>query len=205
MPSGPTELKASTRSNLMPLKVLRCWSNGDIVSVVASSSRPSLTRPVPCWAEVDCVRPGPGIEFADHRKDRPMPITGRCFCGSVTFTCDEPPIMTRACWCRDCRYLAAGNATVNAVFKAEGVKVSGDVTEYRSTADSGTAMRRGFCSKCGTPMFSAADSRPQVVIVRTGTLDDQELARPSANIWTASAPSWACMDTSLTAVEGQPS
>ena len=134
-----------------------------------------------------------------------MPITGRCFCGAVTFTCDEPPIMTRACWCRDCRYLAAGNSTVNAVFKAEGVKVSGEITEYRSTADSGTAMRRGFCSKCGTPMFSAADSRPQVVIIRTGTLDDQELARPSANIWTASAPSWACMDTSLTAVEGQPS
>jgi hypothetical protein len=133
-----------------------------------------------------------------------MPITGRCFCGSVTFTCDEAPIMTRACWCRDCRYLAAGSSTINAVFKADVVKVSGEVTEYRSTADSGTAMRRGFCSKCGTPMFSAADSRPQVLIIRTGTLDDQELARPSANIWTASAPSWACMDTSLQAIEGQP-
>ena len=52
-----------------------------------------------------------------------MAITGRCFCGAVTFTCDEPPVMTRTCWCRDCRYLASGNATVNAVFKAEGVKV----------------------------------------------------------------------------------
>ena len=105
-----------------------------------------------------------------------MPITGRCFCGSVTFTCDEAPIMTRACWCRDCRYLAAGNATVNAVFKAEGVKVSGQVSEYRSTADSGNAMRRSFCPKCGTPMFSASESRPHLLIIRTGTLDDQELA-----------------------------
>ena len=91
-----------------------------------------------------------------------MPITGRCFCGSVTFTCDEVPVMTRACWCRDCRYLAAGNATVNAVFKAEGVKVSGQVGEYRSTADSGNAMRRSFCPReCGwTPMISA---RPRPV------------------------------------------
>src|SRR6478752_3653191 len=60
-----------------------------------------------------------GIEFTSHMKDPPMPITGRCFCGSVTFTCDEVPVMTRACWCRDCRYLAAGNATVNAVLKAD--------------------------------------------------------------------------------------
>jgi hypothetical protein len=133
-----------------------------------------------------------------------MPITGRCFCGAVSFTCDEQPIMTRACWCRDCRYLAAGGPTVNAVFKAECVKVKGQVSEYRSTADSGSAMLRGFCQQCGTPMFSAADSRPHILIIRTGTLDDQELARPSANIWTASAPSWACMDTSLPSTEGQP-
>jgi hypothetical protein len=122
----------------------------------------------------------------------------------VTFTCDEPPVMTRTCWCRDCRYLASGNATVNAVFKAEGVKVTGQVSEYRSTADSGNAMRRSFRPRCGTPLFSAADSRPHLLIIRTGALDDQELARPSANIWTASAPSWACMDASLPKTEGQP-
>ena len=144
------------------------------------------------------------LRLPKKRKDTPMAITGRCFCGAVTFTCDEPPVMTRTCWCRDCRYLASGNATVNAVFKAEGVKVTGQVSEYRSTADSGNAMRRSFCPRCGTPLFSAADSRPHLLIIRTGALDDQELARPSANIWTASAPSWACMDASLPKTEGQP-
>ena len=133
-----------------------------------------------------------------------MAITGRCFCGAVTFTRDDPPVMARSCWCRDCRYLASGSATVNAVFKAEGVKVTGQVSEYRSTADSGSAMRRSFCPQCGTPLFSAADSRPHLLIIRTGALDDQELARPSANIWTASAPSWACMDASLPKIAGQP-
>jgi hypothetical protein len=53
-------------------------------------------------------------------------------------------------------------------------------------------------------MFSASESRPHLLIIRTGTLDDQELARPSANIWTASAPGWACMDPSIPAVAGQP-
>src|SRR5688500_5655783 len=40
-------------------------------------------------------------------------------------------------------------------------------------------------------MFSASESRRHILIIRTGTL---ELAKPSANIWTATAPSGACMD-----------
>jgi hypothetical protein len=42
------------------------------------------------------------------------------------------------------------------------------------------------------------------VFVRAGTLDDPELARPSISIWTAQAPSWACIDAAIPRVEGQP-
>ena len=133
-----------------------------------------------------------------------MPITGRCFCGAVTFNCDEPPLVTRACWCRDCRYLAAGNATVNAIFSIDIMTVRGVVSSYVSTADSGRQMRRSFCPTCGTPLFSESLDRPERIVVRAGALDDPEIARPAANIWTASAPRWACMDTTLPATEGQP-
>jgi hypothetical protein len=34
-------------------------------------------------------------------------------------------------------------------------------------------------------------------------LDDREIARPSATIWTRSAPSWACIDGDLPQFEGQ--
>jgi len=40
--------------------------------------------------------------------------------------------------------------------------------------------------------------------VRAGTLDDRELARPAATIWTTSAPSWACFDERIPRVERQP-
>jgi hypothetical protein len=40
--------------------------------------------------------------------------------------------------------------------------------------------------------------------VRAGTLDDPEIARPAVTIWTASAPSWACIDERLPRVDRQP-
>ena len=131
-------------------------------------------------------------------------FTGRCLCGAVRFRFDGPPIATRACWCRDCQYLGAGNATVNAIFRVEGFTLEGELGEYESLADSGNTMRRRFCPRCGTPLFSASSARPELIVVRAGALDDRETARPTATIWTASAPGWGLIDPSLPDSAGQP-
>lgn len=83
------------------------------------------------------------------------------------------------------------------VFPAPAVSITGPMREYVSQADSGNRMRRQFCERCGTPVTSAADARPHLIILRAGTLDDPEMARPSLTIWTDSAPSWACISESL--------
>lgn len=127
-----------------------------------------------------------------------------CLCGAVRVTIDAEPLMARACWCRLCQYLAAGNATVNVVFPAEAVTVEGEVRWYESVADSGNRMSRGFCPACGTQIFSKSDARPQFVIVRSGALDDPELMAPQGTIWTDMAPEWACIDPDLPRFERQP-
>ncbi|MGK9170748.1 GFA family protein [Inquilinus limosus] len=132
------------------------------------------------------------------------PITGRCFCGAVRFRFDQPPVATRACWCRDCQYLSSGNASINAIFRTEGFSLTGEVAEYVSRADSGNIMRRRFCPKCGTPLFSEASDRPDMMVVRAGALDDPEIARPASVIWTASAPRWGHVDPDLPSCAGQP-
>ncbi|QCI65460.1 GFA family protein [Phreatobacter stygius] len=131
-------------------------------------------------------------------------ITGRCFCGAVQFQFDEPPLVARACWCRDCQYLSSGNASVGAIFRTETFTTTGEVREYYSTADSGAAMRRRFCPKCGTPLFSEDLSLPDFMVVRAGALDDPELSRPQSTIWTASAPSWGFVDPELPSCGGHP-
>lgn len=131
-------------------------------------------------------------------------ITGGCLCKQVRYEFNAEPIAMRLCWCRDCQYFASGNATVNVVFKSEALKFAGELRDFQSVADSGSRMHRRFCPNCGTHVFSASESRPHLVIVRNGTLDDTELLKPSATIWTESAPEWAWIDESLPQHQGQP-
>jgi len=131
-------------------------------------------------------------------------ITGRCLCGAVKYRTAGAPIVTRVCWCRLCQYLGAGSGTVNVCFPSDGFEITGEVRDYVSTADSGTEMHRKFCPKCGTPMFSEAASRPHLIFVRAGTLEDTSVAKPVMTIWTSEAPVWACFDDQLPRVERQP-
>ena len=133
-----------------------------------------------------------------------MTITGGCLCGAVRYTAAAEPVTTRVCWCRDCQHLAAGSATVNLVFLVSAVTLSGPLRGYSSLADSGNRMHRQFCEHCGTPVTSASDARPHLLILRAGTLDDPEVAHPSLTIWTDSAPSWACIDQHIPTTPRQP-
>jgi hypothetical protein len=131
-------------------------------------------------------------------------ITGGCLCKAVRYRITAAPIVTRVCWCRVCQYLAAGNATVNTCFPTNAITIEGELSDYSLVADSGNIMHRRFCPKCGTQMFSEAEARPHLVFVRSGTLDDPEISKPSATIWVSAAPSWACIDDNIPRVERQP-
>ena len=133
-----------------------------------------------------------------------MEVTGGCLCRQVRYRVTAAPIITRVCWCRDCQYFAAGSATVNVCFPSNAITIEGEMKDYRSVADSGNVTHRRFCPTCGTSLFSEAEVRPHLIFVRAGTLDDPEIAKPAATIWTSSAPSWACMNENLPKIERQP-
>ncbi len=134
----------------------------------------------------------------------PKIITGGCQCGAVRFEIAAEPIIARTCWCRFCQYIGAGGATVNVGFPSAALTVRGSTTDYACLADSGNHMHRRFCPVCGTHLFSAADSRPHMVFVRAGALDDPEIGKPALTIWTSQAPSWACFDPNLPRTSRQP-
>jgi hypothetical protein len=129
--------------------------------------------------------------------------TGGCLCGKVRYRITAEPITARICWCHDCQRLA-GNGTVNAIFPASAIEITGDVSEYASIASSGNRIQRRFCALCGSHLFADSSGRPGFSVVRVGTLDEPSSIRPVQNIWTISAPSWACMDDSIDSVERQP-
>lgn len=129
--------------------------------------------------------------------------TGRCLCGEVSYRIDAEPVVARVCWCRDCQRFAS-NGSVNAVFPRAALAIAGEPASYVSVADSGNRLTRYFCRNCGSHLFAESTGRPGFAVVRVGTLDEPSSIAPSANIWAASAPSWACLDDSLTRVERQP-
>lgn len=131
-------------------------------------------------------------------------MTGGCLCGAVRYTLTAMPIAARQCWCRLCQYLGAGTATANLIVPSDRLDLSGPMTDYASTADSGTAMHRHFCPTCGTPIGGYAESRRHLYVLRIGTLDDPDAFPPSMTIWTDTAPHWAVIDPNLPMIGGQP-
>ena len=130
--------------------------------------------------------------------------TGGCLCGQVHYRITEDPLASRICWCRDCQHIA-GNGTANAIFPSEAISIDGQTAEYFRQAESGNEVRRRFCPKCGCHLFADSTGRPGFTVVRVGTLDDPSSVTPVANIWSSSAPLWACLNPALERVERGPS
>lgn len=129
--------------------------------------------------------------------------TGSCLCGQAQYRLHAEPAAVRICWCRDCQRIAS-NGTVNALVPSASIEVSGTLGVYTRTADSGNQVRRRFCPDCGCHLFADSTGRPGLTVVRVGTLHDPSSLKPSANIWSASAPAWACLDTGLEQIPHQP-
>jgi hypothetical protein len=129
--------------------------------------------------------------------------TGKCLCGSVQYRVSGEPLIARICWCRTCQKIS-GNGTANAIFPSACFEVTGTMSVYANRADSGNEISRYFCPACGCHLFASSSASPQFRALRLGTLDDPSAIKPQVNMWTSSAPSWACQDLSLKSEAKQP-
>jgi hypothetical protein len=74
----------------------------------------------------------------------------------------------------------------------DSLKVIGPVGWFAS----GSGLRRGFCTKCGSTLFSERKSR-NVVGVSLGTLDNADQFDPACHIWMSSKQQWLLFDDAL--------
>jgi len=125
-------------------------------------------------------------------------LTGGCACGAVRYECSSEPLFSGHCYCRDCqRSSGAAMASVLLVPKA-GVKIlSGEIRYFELTSDSANKISRGFCPTCGSPVFSLPTVMADTIGIKASSLDDPNLFRPAANIYTSSAPAWAPLSKEL--------
>ena len=124
--------------------------------------------------------------------------TGGCLCKAVRYECAGEPQFALQCHCRDCQ-LQSGAPHVAAVRmpSAEFRIVAGSPKRYIAKADSGNDITRVFCGECGTPLYVQVSTRPDIVGLRVGTLDDPSGFRPEADIFVKSAQPWDHMNPAL--------
>lgn len=133
-----------------------------------------------------------------------MTYTGRCNCGAISATIEAEPIATRQCWCRQCQKAAAGGATNNAIFPADAVALSGEVTIWGYVAESGNTLTHAFCAQCGGAVYAQSSARTELMTFRLGFLDEPHGLRPETAIFVEEAPAWAQIDPSLPRFARQP-
>ena len=120
-----------------------------------------------------------------------MKIDGGCHCGNITYSAEIDPENVGICHCTDCQTLSGTAFRTSVRATKEAFHLGGGQPKiYVKTAESGAKRAQAFCPECGTPIYSAAVSDPQVFNIRVGTARQRAELRPKTQGWCRSARDW---------------
>lgn len=115
-------------------------------------------------------------------------IKGRCLCGKVSYTYDGAITEIALCHCSQCRRVQGGAFATNSPL--DNNKLSFVGTEYVKELPVTGDKVRAFCSECGSPVYSAKASLPNVKRIRVGTIESDFTCENQYHIYVASKASW---------------
>lgn len=116
-------------------------------------------------------------------------IEGGCLCGACSYITDAAPLNVRVCHCRRCQKATGAAFYARVMVPLAGLSIDGPVGWI--SADSG--IRRGFCTACGTTLFSERQSAGTIGL-SMGSLDQPELFDPTEHIWTSRKQPWLVLN-----------
>jgi len=133
-----------------------------------------------------------------------MGRSGSCLCGEITYQIPEKSMMEAVCHCKNCQKQAGSAFSTLAGIKKSDFKLIGEPKLFVDKAtDSGASVERYFCGTCGSPIYSALPSQPDVIYLKTGTLDDTSEFKPSIHVWAGTKQNWVELDDTLPQLQKQ--
>ena len=133
------------------------------------------------------------------------PFSGGCACGAIRYESTAEPVLMLQCHCRDCQRSSGGPFSSFVIVPTEAFKLlKGAPRFHASPSEAGGMTRRGFCSECGSPIVVNAGAAPDVVAIRTASLDDPSWFNLQMDVWTSDAHPWDLMDPALPKFEKYP-
>jgi hypothetical protein len=100
--------------------------------------------------------------FRARNMSKKNSIDGGCLCGACRYRSVGEPINVRACHCHRCQKATGSSFYARVMVPLDSLVRSGPVRFF----DAGTGVRRGFCSECGTTLFSERRSANAIGLTR---------------------------------------
>jgi hypothetical protein len=117
-------------------------------------------------------------------------LTGGCLCGAVRYTATAESTAATICHCRDCQRFTGSAFGALIGMPKEALKVEGAMKTHTGIGGSGLPILRHFCPECGSSIAEEPGTRPGVVILNIGTLDNPNAVTPGREIFGDDSWSW---------------
>lgn len=127
--------------------------------------------------------------------------SGGCLCGAVRYEISGELAPIQVCHCSQCRKAQGGPFATNVPVRRAAFRLlsgEAELAEYRATPE----KQRVFCRQCGSPIYSARDSLPNVLRVRAGTLDEPVRTKLEAHYYVDSSARWWPLEDNLPRYQG---
>ena len=110
---------------------------------------------------------------------------GGCSCGACRYVASGPALNVRVCHCRKCQKAVGAAFNARALFPKAAVRLSGPIGRAASSDD----VTRGYCTACGTSLFSERASLAALGLT-LGSLDQPDRLPPTEHIWVERIHAW---------------
>ena len=117
-------------------------------------------------------------------------LKGGCLCGAVRYWTTAEPLTSTVCHCRDCQRFTGSAFAALVYARKETLTIEGTTKTFTSPGGSGKPMLRHFCSECGSTIAQEPGTRPGLVVLHVGTLDDPKSVTPAREIFCDDALPW---------------
>ena len=130
-------------------------------------------------------------------------LHGGCVCGAVRYEIEGLLRHISHCHCSLCRKFHGAAFGTYASLSTKRFRLVSGADALRDYRSSDHGVRR-FCGTCGSSLLWTYDTRPEVVAVALGTLDDDPGGRPEAHIFVGSKAPWIEITDGLPQHETRP-
>jgi hypothetical protein len=138
-------------------------------------------------------------------RDTRPPYLGSCLCGKVRFHLKDDPWTFYACHCTDCRRRTGGAMLLAMWVDRAALEVLHGHPELKvSELREGRERRSRVCPNCATRLWAEPADKPNLAILRPGTLENLNEFEPVAHLYTRSALPWVIIPEGVARYETQP-